>query len=98
MCKIGLNDIMSVQGGTVVRPVWHEFPRNQATPDIGNHLTFLFRDNLIVKKSYINLIIISADTQFMWGPALMVSPVIEQGATGREVRFVFGDINQRDRS
>jgi hypothetical protein len=32
----------------------------------------------------------------MWGPALMVSPVIEQGATGREVRFVFWDINQRD--
>ncbi len=24
----------------------------------------------------------------MWGPALMVSPVIEQGATSREVRFV----------
>ena len=49
----------SVSGGTVVRPLWHEFTLDQETHDI--------------------------DTQFMWGPSLLIAPVIEPGVTERRV-------------
>ena len=49
----------SVSGGTVVRPLWHEFTLDTETHDI--------------------------DTQFMWGPSLLIAPVIEPGVTERSV-------------
>jgi alpha-glucosidase (family GH31 glycosyl hydrolase) len=44
-----------VSGGTVLRPLHHEFPT-----DVQTH---------------------SIDTQFLWGPAFLITPVITQGAT-----------------
>ena len=49
----------SVSGGTVVRPLWHEFTLDTETHGI--------------------------DTQFMWGPSLLIAPVIEPGVTERSV-------------
>ncbi|XP_076462036.1 maltase-glucoamylase-like [Babylonia areolata] len=43
------------EGGTVIRPLHHEFPMDAATHDI--------------------------DRQFLWGPALLISPILEQGQT-----------------
>ena len=43
----------SVQGDTVARPLWHEFPTDLTTWDI--------------------------DDQFLWGEALLISPVLEVG-------------------
>uniref|UniRef100_A0AC34QMP2 P-type domain-containing protein n=1 Tax=Panagrolaimus sp. JU765 TaxID=591449 RepID=A0AC34QMP2_9BILA len=45
----------SLYGGTVVRPVFFEFPNDQTT--------------------------VSIDYQFLWGPAMMIAPVVFQGAT-----------------
>lgn len=42
-------------GGTVLRPLLHEFPLDVATHAI--------------------------DTQFLWGPAFLITPVVNQGAT-----------------
>jgi len=49
------------KGGTVVRSLIHEFPRDRRTYDI--------------------------DEQFLWGSALLISPVIYQGKTAVEVYF-----------
>ena len=49
----------TTSGATVVRPLWHEFPADEATHDL--------------------------DTQFMWGPALVVAPVLQPGLTSRTV-------------
>nr|XP_022314501.1 maltase-glucoamylase, intestinal-like [Crassostrea virginica] len=43
------------KGGTVMRPLHHEFPRDKLTYDI--------------------------DTQFLWGPALLISPILYENQT-----------------
>ena len=48
-----------IDGSTVARPLWHEFPTDELTWDI--------------------------DTQFMWGDSLLISPVLEEGATSRDL-------------
>ncbi|EFX87690.1 hypothetical protein DAPPUDRAFT_312136 [Daphnia pulex] len=46
-------------GGTVVRPLYHEYPKDISARSI--------------------------DKQFMWGPALLISPVLEQGKLSVDV-------------
>lgn len=61
-----------IRGGTVVRPLHHEFPSDSHT--------------------------LSIDRQFMWGPALLIAPIVEEGAvqldyylpTGRWYNFYTG--------
>ncbi|XP_013421015.1 sucrase-isomaltase, intestinal [Lingula anatina] len=49
------------EGGTVIRPLLHEFPRDPKTW--------------------------SVDRQFLWGPALLISPVLEQGRVEVDAYF-----------
>ena len=49
----------AVKGGTVARPLWHEFPTDEKTRTI--------------------------DDQFMWGSAILISPVVNQGQVSREI-------------
>lgn len=44
-----------IKGGTVMRPLHHEFPRDKITYDI--------------------------DSQFLWGPALLISPILYENQT-----------------
>ncbi|KAL3869416.1 hypothetical protein ACJMK2_042100, partial [Sinanodonta woodiana] len=53
------------QGGTVIRSMLHEFPKDQRTWDI--------------------------DTQFLWGPCLLIAPVLEQGKITKDVYFPEGN-------
>ena len=55
----------TTRGETVVRPLWHEFPRDEATH--------------------------SVDTQFMWGPALVVAPVLQPATTTRSLYLPEGE-------
>ncbi|KAK3600456.1 hypothetical protein CHS0354_037863 [Potamilus streckersoni] len=52
------------QGGTIIRSMLHEFPKDQRTWDI--------------------------DTQFLWGPCLLIAPVLEQGKITKDVYFPEG--------
>lgn len=53
-----------IGGGTVIRSLAHNFPRDQTTWSI--------------------------DTQFMWGQAFMITPVLQQGRTELDVYFPEG--------
>uniref|UniRef100_A0A914EBC2 P-type domain-containing protein n=1 Tax=Acrobeloides nanus TaxID=290746 RepID=A0A914EBC2_9BILA len=55
----GLHASASLKGGTVVRPVFFEFPRDNETHNLGH--------------------------QFLWGSALMIAPVLYQGAVTVDV-------------
>ena len=55
----------TTRGETVVRPLWHEFPRDEATHAL--------------------------DTQFMWGPALVVAPVLQPATTTRSLYLPEGE-------
>ncbi|XP_052774040.1 sucrase-isomaltase, intestinal-like isoform X2 [Mya arenaria] len=51
------------EGKTVVRPLFHEFPNNEA--------------------------LYGVDKQFLWGPSLLITPILEEGAT--EVTYTIPD-------
>eukprot|EP00088_Acartia_fossae_P064412 TRINITY_DN7924_c0_g1_i12.p1 TRINITY_DN7924_c0_g1~~TRINITY_DN7924_c0_g1_i12.p1 ORF type:complete len:879 (-),score=174.43 TRINITY_DN7924_c0_g1_i12:112-2748(-) len=53
------------QGGTVARPLWHEFPTDEQA--------------------------LGVDNQFLLGPAVLISPILEEGAIRRTVYLPPGE-------